>query len=235
MVVIGAGGAIGSAFVRALPERNPNLRLKAIARNRVAVADKRSTNHRVDFDDEGSLRTVAEHIAADGPVDMILVATGLLHDDGVRPEKSLRDIAVPGLEKLFFANAIVPALAIKHFAPLLRRDGPAVFAALSARVGSIGDNRLGGWYSYRAAKAALNMIIKTASIEIARRNPETIVIGLHPGTVDSDLSKPFQSGVKPGKLFSADFAAGKLLDVIDGLSPHDTGHSFAWDGQRIPA
>ena len=234
-VVIGAGGAIGSAFVRALRDRNPNLRLQAVSRKGVAVADGRSASHRADFDDEASLRAVSERIAADGPVDMILVATGLLHDDLVRPEKSLRDISASALERLYVANAIVPALALKHFGPLLRRDGRAVFAALSARVGSIADNHLGGWYSYRASKAALNMIIKTASIELARRNPQSIVVGLHPGTVDSRLSKPFQAGVKPGKLFSPDHGAAKLLDVIAGLTPAETGHCFAWDGRRIPA
>ena len=99
---------------------------------------------------------------------------------------------------------------------------------------SIGDNRLGGWYGYRASKAALNMLLKTASIELARRNAQMVVVGLHPGTVDSPLSKPFQSNVKPGKLFRADFAADKLLDVLDGLQPGDSGGCFAWDGERVP-
>ncbi|MDA4846236.1 SDR family NAD(P)-dependent oxidoreductase [Hoeflea poritis] len=234
-VVIGAGGAIGSAFARALRNGDPNLHLQLVSRNGVAAADGRSAGHLADFDDEASLQAISGRIAADGPVDLILVATGLLHDDQLRPEKSLRDISAAGLERLYFANAVVPALALKHFAPLLRRDGRAVFAALSARVGSIGDNRLGGWYGYRAAKAGLNMIIRNAGIELTRRNPRSIVVGLHPGTVDSRLSKPFQAGVKPGNLFSADHAAGKLLDVVAGLTPDDTGHCFAWDGKRIPA
>ena len=109
----------------------------------------------------------------------------------------------------------------------------SIFAALSARVGSISDNQLGGWYAYRASKAALNMIIKTAAIEVRRRNPHAIVVGLHPGTVDSDLSKPFQGNVPEGKLFTPDFAAGKLLTVLEGLAPAQTGRCFGWDGEEI--
>ena len=234
-MVIGSSGAIGSAFVKALLERNDSISLHAVARTDVAADTTRAVYHKTDFRDEASLQAVAEEIAADGPVDMILVATGLLHDGPLRPEKALRDISAESLERAYFVNTIIPALALKYFGPLLRREGRAVFAALSARVGSIGDNRLGGWYGYRASKAALNMIIRTACIELARRNPQSIIVGLHPGTVDSKLSKPFQAGVKPAGLFSADHAAGRLLDVIEGLTPEDTGHCFAWDGRRIPA
>jgi NAD(P)-dependent dehydrogenase (short-subunit alcohol dehydrogenase family) len=127
-----------------------------------------------------------------------------------------------------------PALVAKHFLPLLPRQGRSVFAALSARVGSIGDNRLGGWHSYRASKAALNMLIKNASIELARTRPDAVIVGLHPGTVDTGLSKPFQRGVAHNKLFTPEYCAERLIAVTDGLTRDDTGHVFAWDGARVP-
>lgn len=128
-----------------------------------------------------------------------------------------------------------PALVAKHFLPLLARDRKSVFAALSARVGSISDNQLGGWHAYRASKAALNMLLRTFAIELARRNPRAVCVGLHPGTVDTGLSAPFQANVPEGKLFTPDFAAARLLEVVDRLKPDDSGHVFAWDGQLIPA
>lgn len=149
------------------------------------------------------------------------------------PEKSLRELTAEKLVTLYSANTVAPALFAKHFLPLLPRERRAVFAAVSARVGSISDNRLGGWYSYRASKAALNMILRSAAIETARRNPEAIVAGLHPGTVRSALSHPFQRGVAAGKLFRPDYSASRLVDVLAGLTPADSGHCFAWDGSRI--
>ena len=152
------------------------------------------------------------------PLDLVIVATGLLHaEDGFGPEKSLRDLDADALARSYAVNTIGPALVAKHFLPLMRRDGKSVFAALSARVGSISDNGVGGWYGYRAAKAALNQMLKTASIEHARRWPEGVVVGLHPGTVDTGLSKPFQRNVADGKLFDAAYSAGAMLDVLDGL------------------
>lgn len=127
----------------------------------------------------------------------------------------------------------MPALIAKHLLPKLNKDHPAIFAALSARVGSISDNQLGGWYAYRASKAALNMIIKNAAIEVGRRNRKAIVVGLHPGTVDSDLSKPFQGNVADGKLFTPEDSAQKLLEVLRSLGPEQTGKCFAWDGKEV--
>lgn len=138
------------------------------------------------------------------------------------------------LARSFAINAIGPALVAKHILPLLPQDERAVFAAISARVGSIGDNRLGGWYGYRASKAALNQLIKTFSIELARRHSEAVCVGLHPGTVDTALSKPFQGSVPARQLFESDKAARQLLNVLDGLNPSDTGNLFAWDGSRLP-
>ena len=139
------------------------------------------------------------------------------------------------MARAYQINAIGPALVAKHFLPLLATDRKAVFAALSARVGSIGNNRLGGWYAYRASKAALNMILKTLSIELARRNPSAICVGLHPGTVDTRLSGPFQRGVPGDKLFSPHRSAPCLLKVINALSPGQSGRVLAWDGKPIAA
>ena len=172
-------------------------------------------------------------MAADGPFDLIVIASGLLHGDGITPEKSLRQMEGAALDRLFRVNATGPALVMRHFVPLLARDRRGVIAALSARVGSIGDNRLGGWIGYRAAKAALNQVIRTVSIELARSHPGAIVVGLHPGTVDTQLSAPFQRNVAPGKLFSPAQCAGLLLGVIERLTPADSGHCLDWAGERI--
>ncbi|MEM7190474.1 MAG: SDR family oxidoreductase [Pseudomonadota bacterium] len=175
-------------------------------------------------------RAEAALIALDGPFDLIFDATGALTIDDQGPEKALKVIDAEAMAAQFAINAIGPALALKHYDRLMPRHGRSVFATLSARVGSIGDNRLGGWISYRAAKAALNQIVHTASIEIARKRPEAIVVALHPGTVATPLSKPF-SGQR--KTFMPEEAAAKLLAVLDGLRPEDNGSFFAYDGSRI--
>ena len=138
------------------------------------------------------------------------------------------------MEVVFRINAIGPALIAKHFLPLLAHNRKSVFAALSARVGSIEDNRLGGWYAYRASKAALNMMIRTLSVELARLNPSALCVGLHPGTVDTSLSKPYQGSVSDGGLFSVEQSASHLLKVLNGLQPEHSGRVFAWDGKPIP-
>ena len=146
---------------------------------------------------------------------------------------SLRDIDAEKLSRVLAINAVGPALVAKHFLPRLRKETKTVFAALSARVGSIGDNRLGGWYSYRASKAALNMLLKTLSIEQARLLPQSIVVGLHPGTVDTGLSRPYSKGTSPQKIFSPETAAGHLVAVLDKVCQPDSGGVFAWDSKRI--
>ena len=137
------------------------------------------------------------------------------------------------LARNFAINSIGPALVAKHFLPLLPDEGRAGFAALAARVGSIGDNRLGGWYSYRASKAALVMLMRTYSVELARKKPDAFCVTLHPGTVDTQLSEPFQRNVPEGKLFTPEFSASSLLDVLDGIGPEQSGRQFAWDGEEI--
>lgn len=168
-----------------------------------------------------------------GPIDLLIVATGILHEGDHKPERSLQNLSGAAMTRLFAVNTIGPALVLKHFASLLAKDRRASVAVLSARVGSISDNRSGGWYSYRASKAALNMIVRSAAIEIGRSRPEAICVALHPGTVDTPLSGPFQRGVPPEKLFTPWRAARQLLDVIDGLGPSESGGMFAWDGSRI--
>lgn len=188
-----------------------------------------------DLTDESSIAAASAEIGKGGPLDLVIVATGILHRSAeIQPEKSYRAIDPAVMAELFALNAIGPALIAKHMMPLLSRDRRSVFAALSARVGSISDNRLGGWHSYRASKAALNALIKTFAIELASRNRHAIAVALHPGTVDTGLSLPFQRGVRPGTLQTASASAAALLKVIAGLSPSDSGGFFAWDGQPIP-
>ena len=234
--VFGASGGLGKAFVDLLAV-SPNIaQITTFSRSDVAFDHPKVRSSVVDLEREDSLAAAAE-TAADlaSEYHLIILATGILHNTaGLTPEKSWRALDGAAFETAFRINSIGPALIAKHFLPLMARERKTVFAALSARVGSIEDNQLGGWYAYRASKAALNMLIKTLSIELARRNPDAICVALHPGTVDTALSKPFQSGVPAGKLFSPDRAAEQLLGVLDQLTPEDSGHLFAWDGEQLP-
>lgn len=233
-VIIGASGGIGAALVARLtaqPEAGPIL---ALSRRRPEALPPGVTWDPIDLADEASIQRAAERLDPKVPLDRVLVATGRLHVAGRPPEKSWRHLEPEALMAAFIDNAIGPALAAKHFLPRLPRDQPSLFAALSARVGSIGDNRLGGWYGYRAAKAALNQLIRTLAIELARQRPQAICVALHPGTVDTSLSAPFQAGVNAEAPFSPDLAAERLLAVLAGLTPRDSGGFFAWDGREIP-
>lgn len=232
--MFGAGGAIGSALVARLAISGRFGMIHAGARSGLPDGPANVVPFRFDLADEASIAAGFAGLAA--PPALIIVATGLLHDQtrGILPEKSWRGLDPAAMAQVFAANAIGPALIAKHGLPLLPRDRRAVFAVLSARVGSIGDNRLGGWHSYRASKAALNMLIRNFAIELGRSHPQAIAAALHPGTVDSRLSGPFQRGVVPDKLFAPDQAAGYLLDAIDRLTPAESGGLFAWDGSRLP-
>jgi NAD(P)-dependent dehydrogenase (short-subunit alcohol dehydrogenase family) len=191
-------------------------------------------NTHIDIRNTDSVSAAAAEVSATGKLDLVIVATGMLHrGETIQPEKALRDIDPLAMMDVMRINAIGPALVAKSFLPHMRPDGKSVFAALSARVGSIGDNRLGGWVSYRSSKAALNMILKTLAIEHARRFPESIIAGLHPGTVDTQLSAPFQRRVPEGQLFTASGSVQNMLSVINRLTPADTGGFFAWDGSAI--
>ena len=233
-VVIGASGGLGSALVRRLADEPGVSRVHALARTSPDASDPKVRPGTIDVTDESSIQKAAAAVREDGAPTLVIVATGILHDaNGLAPEKRMQDMSRDAFDRVFAINAFGPALVAKHFLPLFARGERTVFAALSARVGSISDNRLGGWAAYRASKAALNMLLKTLAIEHARTRPESAVIGLHPGTVDTELSRPFQGNVPDGKLFTADRAAGHLLDVIDSVTSADSGNLFAWDGSRI--
>ena len=222
-IIIGSSGGIGGAFSRALSREYGTDTVTGLSR----------VSGDIDLTDEASIAAAAARCAQMPPPDLIIVATGMLHNDTAGPEKSLRDLHPAGLGQAFAVNMIGPALVAKHFLPLFSRDKRGVFAALSARVGSISDNRTGGWYGYRAAKAALNMTIRNLAIEWRRTHRQGICVGLHPGTVDTALSKPFQKNVTPDRLFTPDYAAEQMLGVLDGLLPDDSGKCFAWDGTEI--
>lgn len=226
-MVIGASGGIGAALEEALIDEGAFDVVHGFARSRTGA-------QHLDLEDEASIAAAAV-VVANGPAPtLIVVTTGLLHDGERGPEKSMRELDAAWLARNFAINTIGPALVAKHFLPLTTKGKLATFAVLSARVGSISDNKLGGWYGYRASKAALNMMVRTLAIEERRRNERSIVVALHPGTVDTGLSKPFQGNVSPGTLFDAGRAAVQLLDVIDGLKVPDSGKVFAWDGAEIP-
>ena len=190
----------------------------------------------MDVTDEASVAQAAQAFARNGgDLDLVVNCAGVLHDaQGLFPERRLADVDPVNIARSFAVNATGPLLVAKHFAHLLPTRDRAVFASLSARVGSIGDNRLGGWYGYRASKAAQNMFTRSLSVELRRRHRGIVCVALHPGTVDTRLSQPFQDRVPPDRLFTPERAAGQLLEVLDGLGPQDNGSFLAWDGKPIP-
>ena len=224
IAILGASGAIGSAFKKLLFNKYPNSSLFAFSRN---------GEYQIDYKSEESIAEAVEIATKEKLLDLVIVANGILHDGELIPEKSLQDLSAEKFNRIFEVNTITPALIAKYFLPKLNKKQVSIFAVLSARVGSISDNHLGGWYAYRASKSALNMIIKNAAIEVGRSNKKAIIVGLHPGTVDSILSKPFQDNVPNGKLFTPEYSAGKLLEVLDNLSPENTGKCFAWNSEEI--
>lgn len=231
-VVVGASGGIGRALAEALVAAGRHERVFALSRRAAPLGGGEAIA--ADVTDEAGLAAAAAAIGAGGPVGLVLVATGLLHGEGVAPEKSVRALDPEALVRLFAVNAIGPALVAKHLVPLLPRRGRCLFAALSARVGSIGDNRLGGWYGYRASKAALNQLIRTLAIEVARTRPEAVVLGLHPGTVATGLSRPFRDPARGDGLLTPAESAARLLAVLADAGPERTGELVAWDGATIP-
>jgi NAD(P)-dependent dehydrogenase (short-subunit alcohol dehydrogenase family) len=236
VAVIGATGGIGRAFLHKVSADPADANLIAFSRRVSRDEGKHWLSSELELENETSIADAADFVKKTlGTLSAVFVATGLLHENhSVQPEKSWRSLDADALEKVLRINTVGPSLVAKHFLPLLKKDSKAVFACLSARVGSIDDNRLGWWYAYRASKAALNMMLKTLSIELSRSNPSAICVGLHPGTVDTALSKPFQGNVKPDKLFKPEKSAGALLSVVNKLQQTDTGKCFAWDGEVIP-
>ena len=218
-VVIGSTGGIGAAFV--------NL-LKGDDQCGEAIEFSRSTWPAIKFDDENSIKSAAGSI--EGEINLIIDATGFLSDEIIKPEKSIKTLEPQNMTRLFELNAMGPALLMKHFTPLMPRKSRAIFATLSARVGSVGDNNLGGWYSYRASKAALNMFLKCTAIEVARNKHEAICVALHPGTVETSLSDPF-AGER--ERFTPENSAKQMLQVLDGLKPDQTGTFWDYKGDAV--
>jgi len=216
-LIIGASGGIGSAVAQALSARG------------VAVTGLSRSEDGLDVTDESSVQSALERLV--GPYDLIFVASGALEIGGARPEKALKQVTAQAMMDQFTLNCVGPSLVLKHAVPLLPRDRRCVFAALSARVGSIGDNGFGGWYSYRTSKAALNQMIRTGAIELARSHRDAICVALHPGTVATAFTEKYlgrHPSVPPSE------AAQNLLAVIDDLTPAETGRFFDWQGKRVP-
>lgn len=229
-LVVGASGGLGAAFVAKLVGDPRYTQVIVWNRSAAVASGEKIVAHSIDMRDESTIEAAAASL---DEVDLAIVATGLLHDGHLKPEKSWRSLTPSAMIRAFEINTIGPALVAKHVLPHLPRGRRAVFAALSARVGSISDNRLGGWHSYRASKAALNQLIRCFSIELSLKRPLAICVGLHPGTVDTDLSKPFQGGVPNDKLLAPEQSALRLLSVLDGLTPAQSGRVYDSAGAEI--
>ena len=231
-LVIGASGGVGGALARALVASRSFSVVAAAARRAVRIQGAAPLP--IDLRDETSIAAAVQAAASDGPLDLIIVASGILHaGPDLQPEKSWSALSADAMAEVFAVNTLGPALVAKHALPKLAKGRRTVFAALSARVGSISDNQIGGWHAYRASKAALNMMIKNFAIELSRRNPSAIAVGLHPGTVDTALSAPFQRHVPEAKLFTPERSAESLLSVIGQLQSADSGKCFDWAGEEI--
>ena len=232
VAIIGSSGAIGRAFLDAYIADKEVSNIYSISRTEVESNDERIIHINIDVTDEVSVKAAASKIG-ENRLDKLIVATGILHTELFGPEKSIKDIKIENFVKIFSVNAFGPALIGKYFLPLMKKDKKSIAAFLSARVGSISENKLGGWYAYRASKSALNQIIKNFSIESKRTNPAGIIIGLQPGTVKSKLSEPFQKNVKKGKLLLPKDSVKSLIRVIESVMQNDSGKIFDWKGEEI--
>jgi NAD(P)-dependent dehydrogenase (short-subunit alcohol dehydrogenase family) len=243
-LIIGASQGIGFGFVKTLLNNSEYQKIYGTYRQESSGSSLREickkypdrmTSLKLDITDENQVINALKKITSqEDKLHLVINCVGILHEENLQPEKSLKHINSAKLLRYFEVNSIPSVLLAKHLKPLLKHQDQSIFAAISAKVGSIGDNRLGGWYGYRASKAALNMLMKTVAIEYARTNPKTIVITLHPGTTNTRLSLPFQKNVPPDKLFSVDRCVNQLLSVINNLTINDTGQFFSWDGSPLP-
>lgn len=220
-VIIGASGGIGKALADLLEQR----------RELVQRLSRRESG--LELTDEATIAAAATSLSPTA-ITRLIIAAGMLHEGDYGPERALKQLSFERLMRSFAVNAVGPALVLKHFAPLLARDRPCMVACLSARVGSIADNRLGGWYGYRASKAALNQLVRTAAVELSRTHPLATIVALHPGTVDTAMSRPFQAAVPPDRLFTPAHAAERLLRVMDRLTPEQSGGFLDWKGEPVP-
>jgi NAD(P)-dependent dehydrogenase (short-subunit alcohol dehydrogenase family) len=250
VLVTGASSGIGLAMVECLLADPMVARVFATSRHAESAEGVRGLAARhgsrlvpidADLATDAGIDAVAGRVRADsGVLHLVVHCAGVLHEGlphdevALQPERALAQLQRQGLERAFALNAFAPVLLARALLPCFDRASPLVFASLSARVGSIGDNRLGGWYAYRASKAAQNQLMRTLAIEWARTHPRACCVLLHPGTVDTPLSRPYQAGVRAQALFTAERAARQLLDIIQRLGPGDSGRFLAWDGQDVP-
>ncbi|OQX07232.1 MAG: hypothetical protein BWK73_28660 [Thiothrix lacustris] len=235
VLVAGASGGIGQAFCQQLAEQFPDSHLIRLARNTAALPPLEITTQDLRFDltDEASIMTALQALPDKAELDWVFIATGWLHDDTRQPEKTWRTLEADHLLHSYMLNTVGPALLVKHLLAKLNPKHPTTIGILSARVGSISDNRLGGWHSYRASKAALNMLIKNIAIELQRMKRPTVIVGLQPGTTDTALSAPFKRNVPPDHLQTPAFTASHLLKVMQQLRPEDSGELFDFLGIRF--
>lgn len=230
-IVVGASSAIAQAIIQALLDRNDICEIITISRKAQQTTAK-VTPLTCDYQ-EHNIAALCRSLDLRYPVSHVFICNGVLHNEQKKPEKKIEDIDGAALMDTLHSNTVVPTLWLKHLTPLIKSSTPCKVAIFSARIGSISDNNLGGWYSYRASKAALNMMIQTASIELARRAKNVKLLAFHPGTTDTPLSKPFQSSVPEGKLFTPEFVASQLISLMATLEPDGKASYMDWNHKSI--
>ena len=230
-LIFGANSAIAQALA---PRLANAYRLLTVSRSPEPRPALSQAHYACDYTESDLAQLSAQVAEQWGSVSLVFCALGLLHSETVTPEKKLADLSAPQLEDYFRVNSVIPALILKTCVPLMPKSEASKAVFLSAKIAGIGDNRLGGWYGYRASKAALNMLIKTASLELGRSLRRLCLVALHPGTTDSPLSAPFTASLPPERLFSPDTTADRLWQVIESLGPEDTGRFLHWDGSDLP-
>jgi NAD(P)-dependent dehydrogenase (short-subunit alcohol dehydrogenase family) len=235
LLISGAGSAIAAALLQHLAQTEPTLALHALSRQPATAGIPDSVQwHVTDYSDDDLIRIRDAIAAREESLEYLVIANGVLHEGAVRPERALRELSQPAMEQVFAVNTFLPMRVIAAMTPLLRKANAPKIAAFSARVGSISDNGLGGWYSYRASKAALNMMLKSAAVEFKRLNRRAKLLAFHPGTTDTPLSKPFQARVDPNKLFTPEFVAERFWQLLEELEPDGELAYRDWAGEPIP-
>ena len=232
IAIIGSSGAIGNAFVERYVKDSSVENIFTFSRNATDHVSEKVTSFEIDVESQDSIEKAAGQVK-DHIIDRIIIASGILHTESFGPEKSIKDLNYETFAKVYNINTIGPALIGRYFIPLMNKNEKSVIAFLSARVGSISDNSLGGWYSYRSSKTALNQIVKNFSIELKRINKNAIALALQPGTVESKFSEPFKKNVSKGKLFTPDYSVELLSQVIEGSSANESGSLLSYDGKII--